>query len=303
MPGQHGDPGDGPARARADAPAADVAVVIVNWNSGDEVTVAVRSVVEAAGDSRCEIVVVDNASTDGSADRAQAAFPQVRVLRSAVNRGFPAAANQGMRATAAPWIFLLNPDAVITAGTLGGFVEVGLDHPRAGAIGTLVRDPDGTIYPSARKAPTYAEGLLHATLSQFAPDNRWSRAYRMADWDRRSERRVDWVSGSSVLLRRAALDEVGLFDEAFFMYVEDLDLCTRLRAAGWEVWFSPELEVLHVGGTVTRGKRRMTLEHSRSMYHYFVKHRSPGALAPLRPLAWAALRARAAVVSWRRGEA
>jgi N-acetylglucosaminyl-diphospho-decaprenol L-rhamnosyltransferase len=95
---------------------------------------------------------------------------------------------------------------------------------------------------------------------------------------------------------------VGFFDEAYFMYVEDMDLCTRMRSAGWEAWFSPELEVEHVGGTATAGRKRMTLEHSKSIYAFFVKHRSPGWKTLLRPFAWLALRGRAALVSWRRGE-
>jgi GT2 family glycosyltransferase len=105
-----------------------------------------------------------------------------------------------------------------------------------------------------------------------------------------------------MLLRRAALDQVGLLDEGYWMYVEDLDICTRLRAAGWWILFSPELEVMHIGGTVSAGKRWFTLVHSKSIYRYFVKFRSPGWRAALRPFAWVALRARAALVSWRRGE-
>ena len=297
---------DGGVRAEPDgdlAPAtADVAVVIVNYDSGDDVSRAVRSVHDAAGDARVDIVVVDNGSRDGSADRAEAAFPGLRVVRNERNLGFPSAANIGMRATTAPWVFLLNPDARVTAGTLGGLLKLAGDRPEAGVIGVLTRGGDGAVYPSARKVPTYAEATLHAFVSPFRPDNRWTRAYRLDGWDRRSERSVDWVSGSSMLLRRAALDHVGLFDEGFFMYVEDLDLCTRMRQAKWDVWFTPELEVTHIGGTATRGKRRMTLEHSRSMYRYFVKHRSPGALAVLRPPAWLALRARAVLVSRMRGE-
>jgi N-acetylglucosaminyl-diphospho-decaprenol L-rhamnosyltransferase len=167
----------------------------------------------------------------------------------------------------------------------------------------VVRDPDGSIYPSARRVPSLAEGLGHAFVGPFVP-NRWSRAYTMADWDRRTERSVDWVSASCVLLRREALDQVGTFDPRFFMYVEDVDLCTRLRRAGWEVLFSPELEVLHIGGVSTGGyrSRRMVVEHSRSIYKYFVKWRSPGWRAILRPFAWVALRLRAEVVLLRRGQ-
>ncbi|MFN2590092.1 MAG: glycosyltransferase family 2 protein [Actinomycetota bacterium] len=282
--------------AEATGPA-DLAVVVVNYNTGPYLERCLRSAFESAGDARLEVVVVDNASHDGSADAAAAAHPPLRLIRNDGNRGFAAAANQGIRATSAPFVLLLNPDAEVLSGTLAGFVKVARDRPQAAAIGALVRDPDGTVYPSARRVPTLAEAVGHAFLGPFVP-NRFSRAYTMADWDRRSERSVEWVSGSCVLLRREALDHVGLFDERFFMYVEDVDLCTRLRQRGWDVLFSPELEVLHVGGVSTGGyrSRRMTLEHSRSIYRYFVKHRSPGALALLRPFVRLALRLRAELV-------
>ena len=281
---------------------ADLAVVVVNYNGGDFLIRCLRSVTEQAGEARVEIVVVDNDSRDGSADRALADQPQSAIIRNKTNRGFGAAANQGIRATAAPFILLLNPDAEILSGTLSGLLKVAADRPRAGAIGPVVRDPDGTIYPSARKVPTIWEAVGHSFITPFKPDNRFARAYKMVEWDRAAERPVEWVSGSSMLLRRSALQEVGLFDERFFMYVEDVDLCTRLLAGGWEVWFTPELEVLHVGGVSTKGRRRMTLEHSKSVYRYFVKHRSSGWRAVLRPPAWVALRLRAELVSRRRGE-
>jgi N-acetylglucosaminyl-diphospho-decaprenol L-rhamnosyltransferase len=278
-------------------PAPDLAVVVVNYNTGHYLARCLRSAVDSAGDARLEVVVVDNASVDGSADHGLTGHPEIRLIRNDTNRGFAAAANQGMRDTSAPFILLLNPDAEVLSGTLGGLVKVARDHARAGAIGALVRDPDGGVYPSARKIPTLGEALGHAFLGPFI-SNRFSRAYTMADWDRRTERSVEWVSGSCVLLRREALDEVGLFDEGYFMYVEDVDLCTRLRRAGWDVRFSPELEVLHIGGVSTGGyrSRRMTLEHSRSIYRYFVKFRAPGALAALRPLVRMALRVRAELV-------
>ena len=284
-----------PTPAEAEGP--ELSVVVVNYNTGPYLGLCLRSTFDSAGDARVEVVVVDNASLDGSADAAIAEHPAAVLIQNESNRGFAAAANQGIRATTAPVVLLLNPDAEVVSGTLAAFAKVARDRPRAGAIGALVRDPDGSIYPSARKVPTLGEAVGHAFLGPFVP-NRFSRAYTMADWDRRSERPVEWVSGSCVLLRRSALDQVGLFDERFFMYVEDVDLCTRLRRAGWEVLFSPELEVLHVGGVSTGGyrSRRMTLEHSRSIYRYFVKHRSPGSLALLRPLVRLALRARAELV-------
>ena len=282
--------------------APDLAVVIVNYNAGHFLSRAVRSSLDSAGDASLEVVIVDNASADGSAEEAVAAHPEARLIRNASNVGFATAVNQGIRATSAPFVLLLNPDAEVLSGTLAGLVKVAGDHPRAAAIGPVVRDPDGGIYPSARKVPTLAEALGHAFLGPFKPDNRFSRAYTMAGWDHHSERLVEWVSGSCMLLRREALDRVGLMDEGYFFAVEDVDLCTRLRQAGWDVLFTPELEVLHQVG-ISRGRsKRITLEHSRSIYRYFVKFRSRGWRAVLRPFVWLALRARAALVSWRRRE-
>ncbi len=280
----------------------DVAVVVVNYNPGPYLTRCLRSAFESAGEARLEVVVIDNASADRSATDAIRASPAARLIQNDSNRGFAAAVNQGIRATSAPYILLLNPDAEIAAGTLGGLVKVARDHPAGGVIGPLVKDPDGSIYPSARKVPTLTEALGHSFLGPFRPNNRYTRSYTMADWDRRTERRVEWVSGSCQLLNRAALDQVGLFDERYFLYVEDVDMCRRLRDAGWEVWFSPELEVMHVGGVSTGRSKRMTLEHTRSIYTYFVKHSSSGWRVVLRPLVWVALRLRAALVSWRRHE-
>lgn len=280
----------------------ELAAVVVNTNAGEDVLRCVRSLYESAGDAAFHVVLSDNGSTDGSVEAVLSAFPDVVVVRNGRNLGFPAAANRGMAESRSEFVLLINPDAEVMAGTLGGFLKVARDHPRAGAIGALTLNVDGSVYPSARRIPSLGLGMAHTALEPFWRGNPWTKRYTMADWDRRSEREVDWVSGSSVLLRRAALDEVGPFDEAYFMYVEDMDLCTRLRKAGWEVWFSPQLEITHIGGTVTRGKRRMTLEHSKSIYTYFVKHQARGWRAVFRPFAWVLLRLRAAYVSWRNHE-
>ncbi|HEX8100456.1 MAG TPA: glycosyltransferase family 2 protein [Actinomycetota bacterium] len=291
-----------PTAPRTSSAPADLAVVVVNYNAGDLILRCLRSAFESAGDARLETVVVDNASTDRSEELVAGAYPDVQLIRNRDNRGFAPAANQGIRATAAPFVLLLNPDAEIVAGTLGGLLKVARDHPRAAAIGPLIREPGGRIYPSARKVPRAGEALGHLFLGLIRPNNRWSRAYTMADWDRRSERSVDWVSGSCLLLRRSVLDEVGLMDEAYFFGVEEVDLCTRLRRAGWDVLFTPEVEVLHQVG-VSRGRsRRITLEHAKGIYRYFVKFRSSGWRVVLRPFVWVALRMWAALLSWRRGD-
>ncbi len=276
----------------------DLAVVVVNHNAGSFLRRCMESVHLAAGDIRLETILVDNASRDGSVEDAVEGYPDVRVIRNRDNRGFAAAANQGIAATRAPFVLLLNPDAQVVGGTLAALVKVVRDRPRAGVIGALVRNPDGSIQPSARRVPRLGEALGHAFLGPVARGNRFTRSYTMAGWDRASEREVEWVAGSAMLLRRAALDEVGMFDEGFFMYVEDVDLCTRLRQAGWEVRFSPELEVIHQIGVSTRGQTgRMAFEHSRSIYRYYSKHRARGAGVLLKPFVRVALWLRALLMT------
>jgi N-acetylglucosaminyl-diphospho-decaprenol L-rhamnosyltransferase len=277
---------------------ADLAVVVVNHNAGPYLARCMDSLRSAAGDVVTETVVVDNASTDGSADRVAERSPEVRVIRNPRNRGFARAANQGIAATSSPFVLLLNPDAEVVGGTLAALTKVARERPRGGAIGVLVRNPDGSIQPSARRVPRLGEALAHAFLGPLWPGNRWTRSYTLAGWDRTSEREVEWVSGSAMLVRREALEQVGRFDEGYFMYVEDVDLCTRLRRAGWQVLFSPELEVIHQIGVSTKGQRgRMAFAHADSIYRYFSKFRATGASAALKPFVRLALWARALLMS------
>jgi len=276
---------------------ADLSVVVVNYNAGDHLLRCLSSVLATAGDAALEVFVVDNASRDGSGVRAKEAFPGITLVENRDNRGFAAAVNQGLRASAAPFVFVLNPDAELTLGTLGALVKLARERPRAGLLGPLIRNSDGSLYPSGRTFPSISQAVGHAFLGPFVPDNRFTRAYTIAGWDRTTERDVDWVSGSAMLLRREAVDRIGLLDDGFFLYGEELDLCTRLARAGWKVVFTPEVEVVHEGGVSTGRSRRMNLIHSRSIYRYYRKHRATGWRRALLPFAWVALRARAELVS------
>jgi GT2 family glycosyltransferase len=291
---EHSTPGEESHRAP------DLAVVVVNYNAGEHLLACLTSVLATAGDATLEVVVVDNASRDGSAGRAAERFPEVRVIETGTNRGFAAGVNVGLRATTAPFVFVLNPDAEVTVGTLGALVKLAGERPGAGLLGPVIRNADGTLYPSGRTFPSVTQAVGHAFLGPFDPDNHWTRTYTMSGWDRTTERVVDWVSGSAMLLRRAALDGIGLLDEGFFLYGEELDLCTRLRDAGWQVVFTPEVEVTHEGGVSTGRSRRMNIIHSRSIYRYYRKHRARGWRRLFLPLAWLALRARAELVSFTR---
>lgn len=280
-------------------PAHRLAVVIVNYNAGPYLTRCVGSVYRRAGRLAVEVVVVDNASRDGSARAARRAHPAMRLIENSTNRGLSAAWNQGAALTNAPWICFLNPDAEIWEGDLAGFVEVGEAHPDVALLGPMIRNPDGSVYESGRGFPGVGQAVGHAFLGPFRSSNRFTRAYRQADWDRRTEREVDWVSGACLLLRRKVFDDVGRFDESFWLYGEELDLCTRLRQAGWKVLYTPRLEVVHEGGVSTGRSRRTHLLHSSSIYRYYKKHRARGWRRITLPFAWIALRVRAEVVAAR----
>ena len=287
------------AREVPPAPPADLAVVVVNYNAGEHLARCVTSVVEAAGGLALDLLVVDNASRDGSARAVAERTPQVRLIENPTNRGPSAAWNQGVQAVDAPWILFLNADAAISRGDLAAFVKAGEGRPDIALLGPVIRNPDGTIYESGRAFPGVLQAVGHAFLGPFAPGNRFTRAYRQTSWDRSTARQVDWVSGAAMLIRRSAFEQVGAFDEAFWLYGEELDLCTRLRDAGWMVLATPELEVVHEGGVSTGRSRRTHLIHSQSIYRYYRKHRATGWRRATLPLAWAALRAHAELVALR----
>lgn len=278
---------------------ADLAVVIVNYNSGVFLSRCVASVLTSSGGLELDALVVDNASRDGSARAAAAAHPAARLIENPRNVGLSAAWNQGIRETTAPWILFLNPDAEVWAGDLSAFVKAGEARPDVALLGPVIRNADGTLYPSGRVFPSLGQAIGHAFLGPFAPGNRFTRAYTMAERDRLAEREVDWVSGACMLVRRTAFEDVGEFDEGFWLYGEELDICTRLRDVGWKVLYAPALEILHEGGVSTGRSRRTHLMHSASIYRYFRKHRARGRRRVLSPLAWLALRARAELVALR----
>jgi N-acetylglucosaminyl-diphospho-decaprenol L-rhamnosyltransferase len=280
--------------------AADLAVVIVNYNTGDYLERCLASLQAHRGEIGTDVLVIDNASHDGSHTKALDAHPWARLIENRENVYLSPAWNQGIRETDAPYVLLLNPDTEWWAGTLADYVAIARAHPRAGIVGPMVRNTDGTVYPSGRPLPSVADAVGHAFLGPFAPGNRFSRRYHMEGWDRSIEREVDWVSGSCMLLPRRVFDQVGMLDESFLLYGEELDLATRLRDAGWSVLFTPQVEILHALGVSTGRSRRMTVMHSASVYRYYRKHRATGWRRLTLPLAWTALRARAEI-AWLRG--
>jgi N-acetylglucosaminyl-diphospho-decaprenol L-rhamnosyltransferase len=279
---------------------ADLAVVIVNFNAGDYLERCLASLDAHRGDVALDVLVIDNASVDDSHTRAVAVHAWARLIENPENVFLSPAWNQGIRETSAPYVLLLNPDVEWWKGTVADYLGVAARHPRAGIVGPVVRNSDGTVYPSGRVFPSVTDALGHAFLGTLRPDNPFTRRYHMQGWGRTTEREVDWVSGCCMLFPRRAFDEVGGFDESFLLYGEELDMGARLRAAGWSILFTPEVEILHEIGVSTGRSRRMLVTHSMSIYRYYRKHRARGWRRVTLPLAWVVLRLRAEI-EWVRG--
>jgi N-acetylglucosaminyl-diphospho-decaprenol L-rhamnosyltransferase len=243
------------------------AAVVVNYNAGGALLSCVASVL--AQDPAPELVVVDNSSTDDSVTRLRDAHPAVRVVRSGDNLGYARAANLGIAATDAPVVAVLNPDTVLAPGAAKALVARFDAEPELGAVGPQLHNPDGSLYPSARRVPSVADAVGHGLLFFVWRDNPFTRRYRQIDADPGRPRDVDWVSGAAIWLRRAALDDVGGWDERYFMYVEDVDLCWRLRRSGWRVAYEPAATVEHLLGVSTASRPyRMIAEHHRSLLRF-----------------------------------
>jgi hypothetical protein len=255
-----------------------LSVVIVSWNTRALTLEALRSFLPA-DDLPLEVVVVDNASSDGSADAIEAAFPGVQVIRNERNLGFAGGVNVGLRASRHPLVLLLNPDTRVVGDALSRLVDYASAHPEAGIVGPRVLNEDGTLQASRFRFPSLLNQLLAATyLYQLLPGSRFFNRERLGGGNVATPAPVDAVSGCCFLVRRSVLDTVGVLDEDFFMYAEETDLCYRAWQAGFEVHYAPVGEIVHLRGASSRlASRRNFLEYGRSILRFFRKHR--GALA------------------------
>jgi N-acetylglucosaminyl-diphospho-decaprenol L-rhamnosyltransferase len=243
--------------------AADVDVVIVTHNS--ERTIV--SCLESLRDNKhvVSITVVDNASTDATLRHIA---PPVRVVGSTANLGFGAGANRGAAATTAPYLCVLNADLVLRSSAIDHLAEYLESNPSAAIVGPTVRNPDGTVYPSARSFPNPLTAAGHAFVGLFWHENPWSKRYRRSD-----SANPDWVSGTAMVVRRDVFESLGGFDEGYFMYVEDLDLCWRARQLGHQVGLCSDAVVVHeVGGSSLDApvatKRKLLAAHHRSAWRF-----------------------------------
>ena len=256
----------------------DLSVVVVTHFSRPHVAECLRALERARGGLAMEVVVVDNASADGTVDEVRAQAPQARVIETGGNLGYAKAVNRGVRGTDGEFVLVLNPDCIVGEGALQALVAWMRVHPRCGIAGPLIRNPDGTLEMSARAFPGPGAFLFnrYSLPTLLWPGNPWSRRYLLSDWDHASPRSVDWVSGACMCARREAVAQAGGMDEAYFMFNEDVDWCHAMKDAGWSVDFVPDAEVVHdVGASRSRVAPRVIVERHRGMVHYFRKYHRP----------------------------
>jgi GT2 family glycosyltransferase len=271
----------------------DLSVVVVTHNAGGHLERCLESVANGPH----EVIVVDNASSDMTPNLVRRRFPSVRLIELPENVGFGAANNVGMEAAAGRWYLLLNSDAWPQTDGIERLLTFAEANPQVGVAGPRLVSPDGRVQKSVRGFPTlWRLATEYFFLRHLAPRSRLLNEFYGAGFDYRSRRPAEFLVGAVLLLRREAVDNVGGFDPAFFMFSEEVDLCYRMRAAGWAVEFTPEAEFVHLGGASTKPIwDRMFREQLRSHLRFLAKHGSLEQAERARRLLVAALRLRGLV--------
>jgi len=232
----------------------DLSIVIISWNVRELLRCCLDSIQESLKGEKgkgllVETIVFDNGSADGSADMVREDFPWVHLMESEVNLGFTKGNNLAIGQSEGRYILLLNPDTEVVGDALGTMVAYMEAHPRVGALGPQLLNPDGTTQSSRRRFPTLATAFLESTVLQpWFQGSRILERYYLLDRPDDETQPVDWVVGAALLIRREALHQVGPLDEEFFMYSEELDWCYRLKAQGWDVVYLPTAQVVHQEG-------------------------------------------------------
>lgn len=256
----------------------DLSIIIVNYNVKKLLYECLSSIFRTNSKKKVEVIVVDNASRDKSAEMVEKDFPQVTLIQNRKNLGFARGANQGIKISRGRYIFLLNPDTLITTGELDKMIDFMEENKEVGICGPKMVDSQGNLHHSCRRFPNYLTSISssQSLLFKLFPGNPLSQEYLLTEKNHREEMEVDWVSGSALLARKDMLDQIGNLDENFFMYVEDVDLCYRAKKGGWKVFYYPHTEIRHlIGASTNQEKSKMIIQHHKSMYHFYQKHYSP----------------------------
>jgi hypothetical protein len=257
---------------------ADVSIIIVSWNTREVLHNCLYSVygqTGGAGGINFEVIVVDNASTDGSVEMVKSDFQDVILIENCENKGFAAATNQGIAIAAGRYVLLLNSDTVVLNNAIGEVIAVAEANPEAAVVGCRILNPDRSLQISCFMFPSILNLVLSSSyLYKLFPRSRFFGRERMTWWDRNDTREVEVVTGCFMLVRKKAIEQVGVLDERFFMYAEETDWCYRFHKNKWRIFFTPDAQVIHLGGQSSRKIRsQMYLQLRGSILLFFRKHR------------------------------
>jgi len=255
-----------------------LSICIVNWNTNDMLRDCLASIAAyPPAEQPVQVIVVDNASTDGSADMVRAEFPSVRLIANTLNAGYAAGNNQAIHESKGDYVLLLNPDTVMLADTLTNALAFFASHPDAGAVGICQLEPSGATQLSLRSFPTPEAVLWEAVgARRIFPKSRRFGAYRMSYFDYETDTECDQPMGTFLLTSRAVIEKVGGMDEKFPLFFNDVDWCWRIKEAGWKVYYTPSARIVHYGGCGTKQapKPAMIRESHRSLIRFYEKHYS-----------------------------
>ena len=270
----------------------DLSVIILNWNARDYLEKCLSSLLCVRQELDFEVIVVDNNSEDSSAEMVIEKFPAARVLANKTNTGFGAGNNLAVPEAKGRYLLFLNPDTVVMENALAGMVTYADSQPDIGILGPKLLNGDGSLQYSCRRFPNVATGFFRNTpLGRLLPQNRFASDYLMQDFDHAAPRDVEWISGAALLMRRELITQIGAFDEDFFMYCEDVDVCWRAHKAqradgsAWRVTYFPDAVIYHlIGKSSDLAPTRMTYEFHRSQHLFYKKHYAATTPLLLRPL-------------------
>jgi len=264
----------------------DVSIIIVSWNVADMLLACLESIAQAQARHPhigLEVIVVDSASADGTADQVRQHFPQVRLLAQTENIGYTRGNNLGLAQAQGRALFLLNPDTLIVGNAIAHMLAWLDAHPQVGIVGPHTLNSDGSTQPSRRRFPNRRLAFLESTWLQGLAPRRWLDEYTLAQADDRATLDVDWVQGSALMLRRTVYEQLGGLDEGYIMYFEELDFCKRAKDAGWQVTYLGQAQIVHHGGASSEQSGAWKHIHfQRSKLRYFRKVYGPGFAALLR---------------------
>ncbi len=274
-----------------------LSIIIISYNTRDELERCINSIYENTHDVSFEIIVSDNNSSDGSADMIDAKFPQVILLRNNENLGFARANNKAIAISNGKYILLLNSDTIVLPRSLNNMVDFLSGNRYAGVVGAKMLYPNYTLQRTARSFPTPMAFFFgrKSFLTKMFPGNKYSKIYMVADKESSNESyEVDWVSGGAMMIKNETIEQVGVLDERFFLYWEDADWCFRIKQKGWKVFCMPSAPIIHYeGGSSKNNELRLIIYFHKSVYMFYRKHYIKSSYSILNFLALAGLTARA----------